>query len=146
MSPPGGTARSGSYEYATASRCSGRIAASSRHHRADCSGSSQVENAVEGLPCLRREKRSSSAAATTEPSTTSAAAESWNTALIPRTFISSLLGLCRWEFVSATDRHDPEPILRELKNRFPALRVCKHRLSTVASGVLCPAFTRQATV
>src|SRR5687768_17097543 len=50
-----------------------------------CSGSSHVEKATGGLPCLRREKRSSSAAATISPSTTSAAAGSWNTALTPRT-------------------------------------------------------------
>src|SRR5215203_4220850 len=59
--------------------------ACSRHHFIAASGSSQVENATGGLPCLRREKRSSSAAATISPSTTSAAAGSWNTALTPRT-------------------------------------------------------------
>src|ERR671928_18558 len=34
--------------------------ATSRHHRADCSGSSQVEKATEGLPCLRRGERAAS--------------------------------------------------------------------------------------
>src|SRR5215213_9625700 len=61
--------------------------ACSRHHAIAASGSSQVENATGGLPCLRREKRSSSAAATVTPSTTRAAAGSWKTALTPRTFI-----------------------------------------------------------
>src|ERR671910_3855654 len=61
--------------------------ASARHQAIDCSGSSHVENATGGLPCLRREKRSSSAAATVTPSITRAAAGSWKTALTPRTFI-----------------------------------------------------------
>src|SRR5215212_5314907 len=91
MSPFGWNARSGSYEYATASSCAGSMPASARHQAIDCSGSSQVENATGGLPCLRREKRSSSAAATVTPSTTSAAAGSWKTALIPRTFIPEAL-------------------------------------------------------
>src|SRR3954471_15785691 len=52
-----------------------------------CSGSSQVENATGGLPCLRRENLSSSAAATVRPLTTSAAAGSWKTALTPRTLM-----------------------------------------------------------
>src|SRR5215207_11460258 len=60
--------------------------ASARHQAIDCSGSSQVEKATGGLPCLRREKRSSTAAATVTPSTTRAAAGSWKTALIPRMF------------------------------------------------------------
>src|SRR3954447_15637182 len=59
-----------------------------RQDRIACSGSSQVENATGGLPCLRREKRSSSAAATVWPSTRMAAAGSWKTALTPRTFIA----------------------------------------------------------
>jgi hypothetical protein len=58
-----------------------------RHHRIACSGSSQAENGTGRLPCLRRLKRSSSAAATVRPSTTKAAAESWKTALMPRTRI-----------------------------------------------------------
>src|SRR5215207_3322370 len=87
MSPFGWNARSGSYEYATASRSAGSIPASDRHQAIDCSGSSQVENATGGLPCLRREKRSSSAAAIVTPSITTAAAGSWKTALSPRTFI-----------------------------------------------------------
>src|SRR3954469_7094158 len=85
MSPLGWKARSGSYEYATASRSPGARSASSRQNAIACSGSSQVEKAVGDLPCLRREKRSSSAAATVSPSISSAAAGSWKTALIPRT-------------------------------------------------------------
>src|SRR5215203_3913505 len=63
--------------------------ACSRHHFIAASGSSQVENATAGLPCLRREKRSSSAAAMVTPSTTSAAAGSWKTALIPSTAVTA---------------------------------------------------------
>src|SRR3954454_17373227 len=57
-----------------------------RHQRAACSGSSQVEKATAGLPCLRRLKRSSSEAARTWPPTTTAASLSWNTAFTPRIF------------------------------------------------------------
>ena len=64
------------------------------------SGSSQVENGTGRFPCLRREKRSSSAAATVRPSTTRAAAESWNTALMPRTrtLHSRRHGLTPWPY------------------------------------------------
>src|SRR5919199_468750 len=91
MSAPGAWPRSGSYEYATASRSCGRRPAASRQNRIACSGSSHVEKATGGLPCLRRLKRSSSAAATISPSTTNAAAGSWKTALTPRTRIGEAL-------------------------------------------------------
>src|SRR3712207_6892924 len=65
--------RSTLFPYTTLFRSS---PAASRHHLAERSGSSQVENGTASLPCLRRLNRSSSAAATMRPSTTSAAARS----------------------------------------------------------------------
>jgi hypothetical protein len=91
MSSPTGGRAPGRRSTPTASRSDGRSPASSRHHLAASSGSSQVEKGTGTLPCLRRLKRSSSAAATVTPSTTSAAAMSWNTPFTPSTVAIGLL-------------------------------------------------------
>src|ERR671916_1619003 len=86
------------------------MSATSRHHRAACSGSSHAENGTGRLPCLRRLNRSSSAAATVSPSTTSAAAGSWKTALMPSTRMDE--GPLAVEGEAPAGRLDYQPDLR----------------------------------